>query len=365
LVRGYLVGAGVIAREHAAASHLLGEAAELHVCDPNPAALAAFTSHEPGAIIHDSVDAMLSEPARADDIVVVATPPQTHADLAIRGFASARHVLCEKPLGMDLEQAQRMLRAARAAGKHLGDCSMRFLGYEAEDFIRATLRTGQLGPLYHVTCRHRTQRGRSGIEYQPESRWFLDRSKSGGGVLVDWSVYDLATLFDLLEPVRVEVRDAWIAQPRTGADPGDVVFDVETHVGASMRLTLADRSTLALSYERASATHGAAAGDLLEIEGRDGAIDWEWLPYLAGSTAALVRLDQAGKPTEEEHRFSSEGTVNWHHRPLLFFHQKVRGSTSAPAIANERALFNYAVIQAMYGVAATGQAQVVDMAEIG
>ncbi|WP_299723066.1 hypothetical protein [Devosia sp.] len=77
---------------------------------------------------------------------------------------------------------------------------------------------GALGELYHVTCRHRTQRGRSGIEYQPEGRWFLDRAKSGGGVLMDWSVYDLATLF---EPTRVEIRDAWTAQPRTGADPAD------------------------------------------------------------------------------------------------------------------------------------------------
>jgi predicted dehydrogenase len=363
MARIYLVGAGVIGREHAAACHLLGEPAELHVFDPSPQAIAAFGDKEPDAIVHETIEDLLASPARPDDIVVVATPPRTHAELTVRAFASGRHVLSEKPLGVTRAEAHTMLAAARAAGKHLGDCSMRFLGYEAENFIRKTINAGTLGALYHVTCRHRTPRGRSGIEYQPESRWFLDRSRSGGGVLMDWSVYDLATLFDLLEPIRVDIRDAWTAQPRTAVDPADTKFDIETHAGAAMRLTLADGQTMALSYERASCTHGLP-GASLELEGLDGAVSWEWLPYLDNSTAATVRTDLNGAVLDQTSRFGIEGTPNWHHRPLIYFHAKVKGSP-APVIADARALFNFAVIQGIYAAAASGDAQAINLADFG
>lgn len=363
MVRIFIIGAGVIAREHAAASHLLHEPVELHVFDPNAEALGTFKSKEPEAIVHDTLDDLLAGAAEPNDIVVVATPPGTHAELALRGFASGRHVLSEKPLGMDLRDARRMLEAARGAGKLLGDCSVRFLGYQAETFIRDQLAAGALGELYHATCRHRVARGRSGIEYQPSSRWFLDRSKSGGGVLMDWSVYDLATLFDLLEPVKVEVRDAWTAQPRTASDPTDSVFDVETHVGAAMHLTLATGKTLSLSYERASCTHGKP-GSLLEIEGTEGAMEWEWLPYINNNTAAILGSDENGQPRQERHEFGIEGATNWHHRPLVSFHERVaRGSTS-DSIVNERALFNFAVVQAIYDVASTGERRSVDIATL-
>lgn len=359
MVRIYLIGAGVIARHHADAALHLGEPVELHVFDPSAEAIAAFTARAPGAIIHGDLESMLSGEPRSDDIVVVATPPRSHAALAIRAFQSGRHVLSEKPLGMSAEEALEMFAAARAVGKHLGDCSMRFLGYEAEEAIRKALAEDELGELYHVTCRHRVQRGRSGIEYQPEARWFLDRSRSGGGVLMDWSVYDLATLFDLLQPVRVEIRDAWTAKPETSADPTDVVFDVETHVGAAMRLTLAGGHTVALSYERASCTHGTP-GMLLELEGLRGAATWQWLPYLDNSTSVTLRRDAGGAEAAEG--FPIDGTPNWHHRPLVYFHRSLRGG-KGPQISDERALFNFAVIQGIYAVATDGKPVTISLGE--
>lgn len=361
MVRIYLCGAGAIARQHAAATHFLGEPVELHVFDPSKHAVDELVAKEPGAIVHESVDSLLAEPARPGDIVIVATPPASHADLAIRGFASGRHVLCEKPLGMSLSDGRRMLHAARTAGKQLGDCSMRFLGYGASAFIRAQLEANAFGALYHVTCRHRFVRSRSGIEYQPETRWFLDRSKSGGGVVLDWSVYDLATVFDLFSPLEVEIRDAWTAQPRTSADPRDVTFDVETHVGATMRVTTVDGHTFALSYERASCTHGSPSA-LMEIEGLDGAATWNWLPYVEDNTAAIVRSDAGAAVKTAEHTFSNEGTPNWHHRPLLFFHDHLKDDPS-PLVANETALFNFAVVRGIYEVAETGRALTVRRAD--
>ncbi|WP_160150900.1 hypothetical protein [Microbacterium timonense] len=53
------------------------------------------------------------------------------------------------------------------------------------------------------------------------------------GVVMDWGPYDMSTLFDLLDPVRVEVRDAWVGRAVTAADPAGVPFDVETDAGAA------------------------------------------------------------------------------------------------------------------------------------
>jgi predicted dehydrogenase len=50
------------------------------------------------------------------DAVTIATPPHTHAELALEAIAAGRHVLCEKPLARDVGEARAMLAAAEDAG---------------------------------------------------------------------------------------------------------------------------------------------------------------------------------------------------------------------------------------------------------
>jgi predicted dehydrogenase len=50
------------------------------------------------------------------DAVTIATPPDTHAALAIEACEAGRHVVCEKPFALDSEEAERMLAAAQRAG---------------------------------------------------------------------------------------------------------------------------------------------------------------------------------------------------------------------------------------------------------
>jgi predicted dehydrogenase len=64
----------------------------------------------------------LSEALLLDEVdaVTIATPPDTHAALAIEACAAGRHVICEKPFALDAHEAERMLAAAeRAAVTHL------------------------------------------------------------------------------------------------------------------------------------------------------------------------------------------------------------------------------------------------------
>ncbi|HEY7947330.1 MAG TPA: Gfo/Idh/MocA family oxidoreductase, partial [Acidimicrobiales bacterium] len=60
----------------------------------------------------------LAEALDEPDVVAVtiATPPLTHADLALEAIGAGRHVLCEKPFAADTPQAREVLAAAEAAG---------------------------------------------------------------------------------------------------------------------------------------------------------------------------------------------------------------------------------------------------------
>jgi predicted dehydrogenase len=65
----------------------------------------------------DDFDAMLAQ--AAPDVVVIATPPDTHADFALRSLAAGAHVLCEKPFVSSLDEADRIIAAAAAAGRRV------------------------------------------------------------------------------------------------------------------------------------------------------------------------------------------------------------------------------------------------------
>lgn len=358
--RVYFIGAGVISRTHAAGAQSLQGGAELHLFDPSAPAVAAFLAEYPEARSYESLAAMLDVPAREDDVVVIATPPSTHATLAVAALDSGRHVLCEKPLATSVEEARHMVAAARAAGRHVADCSVRFVGYGAAKKLSEMLEQRSLGDIYQITARHKASRGRSGIEYQPQSSWFLDRSKSGGGVGMDWSVYDLTTVFDVVRPERVEIVSAFTAKPKTSADPTDRIFDVETHVGAVMRLH-STLGTINFNYERASATHGSPSATL-ELEGTCGAVTWTWLPYQHHKTAIVHRFDLGDGPETTEYEYPTVDALNFHHRPLHFFADFLAGKPNGSLI-DGRALMHFKVIQAIYGVAETGIPVVVEIGD--
>ena len=347
----FLLGAGEIARHHAAAIPKLGEAAVLAaVADPSGAARQAFAELHPDVPSFESAEEMLAAPAGADDVVVVATPPWTHGELSIRALESGRHVLCEKPFANDVRTAQAMAGAARDAGRLIGCCSCRFLGLPTSAAVAALIADGTLGEPYHATFVHRNRRSRSGVEFQTASRWFLDRALSGGGVLCDLGPYDLALLNDVLRPAAVTVASAWYANPVAAGAPADVPFDVEEHVGATLVYRLRGGADVVVTYERSACTHGEQR-NVVEIEGSDGAVSWDWVMLRDRSVTLTTDLD--GKPVSTETPYADENELNMHERPLAYFIAKIRGENAAIPVGDD-AVFNLACLRAIYDVAETG-----------
>lgn len=357
--RLFIIGAGVIARAHAVAALALPDI-ELYVADPNPDALQAFVAVYAAASTFDDADPMLAIPAEPNDIVIVAVPPWLHAPMTIKGFASGRHVLCEKPLSRDLAELDTMLDAAHAAGKLLGDCSTRFLGQPQLERARELLASGELGTLYHANLINRRTRSRPGVEYQPESPWFLHREKSGGGALLDWGVYDLATFFDVVRPIQVTVQNAWIAAPSTALDPKEIPFDVESHAGASLLVTLADGNTFTLTYERGNGLHGEER-DIMELDGTNAGIAWNWVPWQSDRVMNFtLHADADGKVVSTTEKFPLGSRDIWHDTPLHSFVDMVHGRTSL-ALSENRLRFNFACIAALYDVAASGTPKTIEL----
>jgi predicted dehydrogenase len=355
-MRIYFIGAGVIALTHAETAvkiaNTYGQSFEFRVADLNPHALEQFNKIYPNALTYPNAQSMLSaEPSQPDDIVIVCTPPFNHHSSAMLGFASKRHVLCEKPLAMNAREAEEMVQAAEQAGKLLGCCSVRFKGMNHSQVVKSWLQSNRLGEIYHMTFIHKWHRSRPGIEYQPASRWFTDRSKSAGGILVDWAPYDWNTLDELFVPEEVEIHNCWMAQPSTASDPKDVVFDVETHVGAHLTIKSQGKS-IPVQYERASCMHGKEQV-LVEIEGSLGAI--RWMPFDSGQPI-YVTLDEQGQAVEQQLDMAPDNAWSVMERPLHDFYTKMRGDASVMNV-NRQALNPFLCIQAMYECKRTGQSQ--------
>lgn len=103
--------------------------------------------HQPQADFPDvsvlaDLGSALADPAL--DAVVLATPNQTHAPLALQALAAGKHVLVEKPFALDAAQAQQMVDAATAAGRIISVFQNR--RWDADFLtVRRLIEEGQLG----------------------------------------------------------------------------------------------------------------------------------------------------------------------------------------------------------------------------
>lgn len=134
----------------------------------------------------ESADEMLERAAL--DAAVVATPNKFHAPIALAALRRGLHVLCEKPMAMNVGEAQAMKAAADHAGRRLMiNFSYRFSGMSAA--LKHQVEAGAVGDIYFGRTVWHRRRGMPGF-----GGWFGDRELAGGGPLIDLGVHriDLA-----------------------------------------------------------------------------------------------------------------------------------------------------------------------------
>ncbi len=230
---GALVGFGGVAER----GHLPGYRRDprfaIHaVCDPDPQARErARRALGEDVALYADVDALLADERL--DFVDVASPPGDHLPALERAFAAGLHVLVEKPLALDPEQARRAHAAADAAERAL---VVVHNWHHAPAFrtAREAIAEGAIGaPRAVEFVTERTQPAGGAV-------WRLDARTAGGGILVDHGWHQLYLAGRLLgdpDPVRVSANVE--TRRWTGANVEDTVdARVEYAGGASARLRL-------------------------------------------------------------------------------------------------------------------------------
>ncbi|MEM1213188.1 MAG: Gfo/Idh/MocA family oxidoreductase [Planctomycetota bacterium] len=355
--RIYIIGTGVISGHHAQARQALPRDTELYAADPNPDALAKFKAEHPDAITFSSSDEMLAHaPAQAFDIVAVSTPPKWHCSETLKALRSGRNVVCEKPFAMSVDEALQMVDEAKALGLHVSCCSNRFIDWACNQDLKQLIKNGAIGEPYLVDFLHRSSCSRTGVEYQNGSWWFLDKSKNGGGPLLDWGPYDMAVLFELFEPTHVTITGAisqHIDVPH--GIPDGVTYDIETQAAATLTLHRDHGRDVTVRYERTCCTHGEDTSQET-VYGTEGSATWHWLPFEKDAHVKL-RVTRAPRLADETVRPTPAQTDDntWVHAPVRDFDRFLRGDATAPVLVNDAALFPFSVLQGIYESAETGQ----------
>jgi predicted dehydrogenase len=136
--------------------------------------------------------------AQADvDIVDVCLPSYLHARTTIAALQRGRHVLCEKPMALSIEDAQAMVDASRQAQRLLmiAQCIRFWPEYR---FLRDCVRDGRFGKLLSLNL---TRMG--GKPVWSWQNWFLDPARSGGPIH-DLHIHDVDYVNALLgKPTRL------------------------------------------------------------------------------------------------------------------------------------------------------------------
>lgn len=120
------------------------------------------------------------------DVVSIALPNFLHCSVTIEALKAGKHVLVEKPMALNSQEAERMVNVAREKGRVLM-VGMNFRYFSEILVLKRFIEQGEFGDIYYikaVTMRRKAF---------PSDfiTWFKDKEKSGGGVLMDMSPHML------------------------------------------------------------------------------------------------------------------------------------------------------------------------------
>lgn len=175
--------------------------------------------------IHRRFDALLGDPAI--DVVYLALPISMHAEQALACIASGKHLLCEKPLASNAEEARRIDAAATRSGLVVAE-AMHSLHHPLVARLRSILASGEIGEVERVNV---------GFSAFIPKRDFRFVYELGGGAMLDMGCYPVAFLRSVLgtEPAVKSARAKLVGPKVDGMMDAVLAFpnapDVRLFVG--------------------------------------------------------------------------------------------------------------------------------------
>ena len=298
-----------------------------------------------------TVDELLAHPDI--EIVLNLTIPQAHVPVGLQAIAQGKHTYAEKPLGLDREDAKKLLQAADANHLRVGCAPDTFLGAGIQT-ARKAIDDGLIGTPIAFTA---FMMGRGHESWHPSPEFYY---APGGGPMFDMGPYYLTALLNILGPIKRLAGAASIAIPeRTITSPPKygqkMTVTTPDHIVGTMEFAQGAVGTIITSF----ATHHAQYDGQFPItiygtdgtlkvpdpNGFDGAVQintgggFEEMPhsFLTGygrmvGVADLAYAIRSGRP----HRASAALAYNVLDAMQGFLDSSRTGQAYSPALAFER-----------------------------
>jgi predicted dehydrogenase len=250
------------------------------------------------------------------DAVVIATPNFTHRPIALAAAKNGKHIMCEKPLGLNAREVREMYEAAREHGVvHMTAFTYRFA--PSMRYMRHLLKSGALGQPRHF----RSQRF---LDW-PETSWAWRQYKklAGAGDLFDMTIHRIDFAIDLLGPLKAVCGAVACFAPRT-----------QTPEGAPCKPSDVDDWSALIGEFECGAT-GVWEGTTLAKGYHRGGFGHEWAEINGAEGSAVYRLHEPntillGKTGDDLHEV-----------PVPAEFLKPAGSPRDPAVGQPATVFRY------------------------
>jgi len=172
------------------------------------------------------------------DAIYIATPVHLHAEQAIAAAERGKHVLCEKPMALNVAECDRMIDACRSNDVKLGVAYYRHF-YPVVRRVKELIDSGELGVPVVVQV--------NAFEwFDPEPTaarfWLLRKDLSGGGPMFDFGCHRIEVLLDLLgdiSDVKATLANTFFS--REVEDTATAMFQFERGTCGTLTVTHAAR----------------------------------------------------------------------------------------------------------------------------
>lgn len=213
------------------------------------------------------------------DLIDIGTPNNVHAEMAIAAARAGKHIICEKPLTMTVEQAQQVLQAVKEAGVvHMISHNYRFA--PAVQFAKKLISEGRIGKIYHIRATYLQD-----WIMDPEFPlvWRLTKEVSGSGAHGDLAAHiiDLARFLvgefkEVIGMMETFIKERPIAEDSGGLSAGSTAnekgkVDVDD---ASLFMARFENGAIG-TFEATRFAGGNRNGNRFEINGEKGSIRWD------------------------------------------------------------------------------------------
>lgn len=323
-IRWALVGASTIAKEWVIPAIKAKGGVPAFVVSADPARARAYADANGIARATTS----LSEALEGVDAVYISTTNELHKAQTLAAAKAGKHVLCEKPLALNLADAREMVAACRAAGVVMGT-NHHLRNAATHRAMRAAIAAGRIGKPLFARVFH-------AVYLPPHLQgWRIKNPEAGAGVVADITVHDADTLRFVLGEEALEVT-AFVQQAGMGA-PG-----IEDGVMGVVRFS----SGLLAQFHDAFTTKYVSTG--FEVHGTAGSLVASDCMTQRPIGNVILRSDKGEEALHLDHG-------DLYERSVAAFHRAVAGN-NAPAATGEDGVRSMAIAFAALESARTGRA---------